>query len=115
MSLSGEYSDQEEGEEEEEEDIDLTDYEDYNYSGMYEEEEEEEDSYSMTESEHSEYPAEDCYERDYSEEEPEIVCTTSVTSNYNTRQPGGLRRISDLMVVIVALCAAVIFGIYSFL
>ena len=114
MSLSGEFSDQEE-EGEEEEDIDLTDYEDYNYSGMYEEEEEEEDSYSMTESEHSEYPAEDCYERDYSEEEPEIVCTNSVTSNYNTREPGGLRRISDLMVVIVALCAAVIFGIYSFL
>ena len=112
MELSSQYSD------EDQEETDDTDYEDYEEIYPDDYEDEESDSVSDCESERFKYEDEDCNEdRDYSDEEPEIVCTVSTSSTNSTKQLGteGVlsRRMWDLMVIIITLCIAVILGLYS--
>ena len=109
-------SQDEEDDDDDEEEEDITDYEGYNY-----EDDEEEGVYD---GEESELTDEDYYEREYSDEEPEIVCssiTTTTTSSLEVKLSrrsqdvwGRVRRrVWDLMVIIIAFCVAVMLGLYS--
>ena len=109
METSSQYSD------EEQEDTDDTDYEDYEEIYPDDYEDEESDSVSDCESERFKYEDEEFNEdKDYSDEEPEIVCTVSMSSTNSTKQLGSeSRRMWDLMVIIITLCIAVLLGLYS--
>ena len=107
--------------EEEEDEEDITDYEGYTYEDDDEEGEGEEEDY-YEESDQTVYTDEEYEEeRDYSDEEPEIVCTTSTSSldvKLSQRSHQDVwsrvrRKAWDLMVVIIAFCVAVMLGLYS--
>ena len=113
------YSSDSQDEDDGDEDIgDLTDYEGYNYEEDDEDvEDEEEEGYDDEESEQTLYSDED-----YSEEEPEIVCSPIITSSLDVklRRRGEeevwcrvRRRVWDLMVLTIAFSVAVMLGFYS--